>query len=152
MSGTKLDLTDAERKNLRKHKIKISEVLDYQADELELLIEVSTDRAREIYALADFQRVPSLGIRFAEDLIFLGYRSIKDLQGKNGAQLTDDYEKAKGYRIDPCVEDQFRLVVDYAKNGNTSKRWWHFTAERKLFREKNGYPKDRPLLNWHEVF
>jgi hypothetical protein len=151
MATTQLNLSDKERSNLRKNKIKINEILDYETDELAAILEVSDMRSKVLYALADFQRIPSIGIRFAEDLIFLGYYRIEDLKAKNGAQLTDDYEKAKGYRIDPCVEDQFRLVVDYATKGNTSKRWWDFTAERKLFREKFGYPTDRPQVSWHEV-
>jgi hypothetical protein len=151
MTTTKLNLSDKERTNLRKHKVKINELLDYEVDELAAILEVSEKRARELYALADFQRVPSIGIRFAEDLIFLGYYRIEELRERNGASLTDDYEKAKGYRIDSCVEDQFRLVVDYANKGDRSKRWWDFTSERKQFRKESGYPKDRPQLNWQEV-
>ncbi len=60
-------------------------------------------------------------------------------------------EKKKGYRTDPCVEDQFRLAVYFAKTKDYTKKWWNFTLERKQYREKFGYPKDRPELNWYEV-
>nr|WP_198041798.1 helix-hairpin-helix domain-containing protein [Paenibacillus larvae] len=43
-----------------------------------------------------------------------------------------------------CVEDQFRLVVYYANNPESNKKWWDFTEERKHYRETNGYPSDRP--------
>ncbi|MFD2562568.1 helix-hairpin-helix domain-containing protein [Aquimarina rubra] len=150
-TNIKLNLSDIERSNLRKQKIKISEILNYAVDELEVILGVSPERAKEIYALADFQRIPSIGIKFAEDLIFLGYYSITELQDKDGAELTNQYEKKKGYRIDSCVEDQFRLAVHFANTSDYSKNWWDFTTERKNYRNNFGYPKDRPVKNWHEV-
>jgi len=150
-TNIKLELSDNERTNLRKNKIKKSEILEYASDELAVLLKVSDLRAKEIYALADFQQIPSIGIEFAKDLVFLGYYSIEELNGKNGAELTDIYEKKKGYKIDPCVEDQFRLAVDFAKNKDYSKKWWDFTNDRKEYRIKEGYPKDRPKTNWTEA-
>lgn len=150
-TNIKLNLTPFERTNLRKHKVKISEVLDYAPDELEVILGVDTQRAKEVYALADFQQVPSIGVRFAEDLVFLGYYAMSELQDKDGAQLTDAYEKKKGYKTDPCVEDQFRLIAHAAKTNDYSKNWWEFTPERKAFRSEFGYPKDRPEVNWTEV-
>lgn len=110
-TNIKLPLTDVEKAILRKNKIKIASVLDFATDELEVLLQVSPERAKEIYALAEFQTVPSVGIKFAEDLMFLGYFSLAELKNKDGAKLTDEYELKKGYWTDPCVEDQFRLVV-----------------------------------------
>lgn len=150
-SNIQLNLSDQERKKLRQHKIKKSQLLDYALDELEVILEVSPARAKEIYALADFQRIPSIGIKFAEDLIFLKYYSISELSGKDGAELTDEYERQKGYRIDSCVEDQFRLAVFFAETNDHSKRWWDFTNERKKFRTAHGYPDDRPQMEWHQV-
>lgn len=146
-TNIKLKLSDSERKNLRRNKIRQSDILDFASDELKRLLNVSEIRAKEIYALADFQRIPSIGIEFAKDLVFLGYYSIEALKGKSGANLTDHYEKKKGYRTDPCVEDQFRLVVYFAQNQDYSKKWWDFTNERKKFRNEFGYPKDRPKTN-----
>ena len=150
-STIQLVLSDSERKNLRKNKKKKSEILDLGSDELEVLLEVSEGRAKEIYALADFQRIPSVGIKFAKDLVFLGYYSVEQLVAKNGAELTDEYERKKGFKTDPCVEDQFRLAVDFAKNQNYTKNWWDFTSQRKAYRTKHGYPKDRPTTNWTEI-
>ena len=133
-TNIKLELSDNERTNLRKNKIKKSEILEYASDELAVLLNVSDVRAKEIYALADFQQIPSIGIEFAKDLVFLGYYSIEELNEKSGAELTDHYEKKKGYKTDPCVEDQFRLAVDFAKNKDYSKKWWNFTNERKEYR------------------
>ena len=150
-TNIKLNLNDSERQRLRQNKIKKADVLDYAVDELEALLQVSTERAREIYALADFQSIPTVGIKFAEDLIFLGYYRLDELYGKDGAALTDEYEKKKGFRTDVCVEDQFRLVAHFAVYHDHTKKWWDFTAERKQFRSEFGYPKDRPKIEWYEV-
>jgi Pathogenicity locus len=101
--------------------------------------------------LAEFQTVPSVGIKFAEDLVFLGYYSLSELKNKDGAKLTDEYELKKGYCTDPCVEDQFRLVVNFANTKDPEKTWWDFTEERKKFRAENGYPKSRPQKSWFEI-
>jgi Pathogenicity locus len=150
-TNIKLPLTDVEKANLRKNKIKIADILDFASDELEVLLNATTERAKEIYALAEFQTVPSVGIKFAEDLVFLGYYSLKELKNKDGAKLTDEYELKKGFWTDPCVEDQFRLVVNFANTKDTEKTWWDFTIERKKFRSENGYPKNRPQKSWVET-
>lgn len=151
MINTKLPLTDIERANLKKNKIKIANILDFATDELEVLLNATPERAKEIYALAEFQTVPSVGIKFAEDLVFLGYYSLNELKNKDGAKLTEEYELKKGYWTDPCVEDQFRLVVNFANTNDTKKKWWDFTEERKKFRTEKGYPTDRPKKAWFET-
>ncbi|WP_296704933.1 helix-hairpin-helix domain-containing protein [Algoriphagus sp.] len=147
----KLNLSLLERKNLRKAKIKISEILDLAPDELEVILDARPERIKTIFALAEFQTAPSVGVKFAEDLIFMGYYSLKELKGKDGAKLLEEYERKKGYWTDPCVEDQFRLIVDFAKNPLINKTWWDYTEERKKYRLENGYPADRPKTAWHEV-
>lgn len=147
----KLPLTDIEKAGLRKYKIKVANIPDFASDELEVLLNASPARAKEIYALAEFQTVQSIGIKFAGDLVYLGYYSLQELKGKDGAQLTDDFEKKLGYWVDPCVEDQFRLVVNFANSHDTTKTWWDFTEERKKFRADIGYPKSRPKKAWFET-
>lgn len=149
MSTIKLPLNDAERIILRKHKIKVSSITDFPADELEVILNIKAQRAKELLALAEFQTVPTIGLRFAEDLVFLGYYSLNELKNKNGAALTDEYEFKKGYQVDPCVEDQFRLAVHYAQTKDITKRWWDFTSERKIYRKEFGYPASRPLTTWN---
>lgn len=150
-STIKLPLTQAEKQRLKHNKIKLRDIADYAVDELVVLLGVSFERAREIYALVEFQSVPSVGIRFAEDLVSLGYNSIDELKGKDGALLTNEFELQKGYWIDPCVEDQFRLVVYFANTKDSSKNWWDFTEERKKYRLEYGYPASRPTKAWHEI-
>ncbi|MEZ4944026.1 MAG: helix-hairpin-helix domain-containing protein [Cyclobacteriaceae bacterium] len=145
-----MKLTDTEKGKLRAKKLTITDILDLAIDEIEVTLEVSLERAREIRALVEFQIVPSVGVKFAEDLIFLGYYSLDELKAKNGAKLVEEYELKKGYWIDSCVEDQFRLVVHFANHGG-NRTWWDFTEERKKYRLENGYPANRPRTPWHEV-
>jgi len=146
-----LPLTDLEKASLKRSKVKFSEVLNYAPDELEILLNATPERAREIHALAEFQTIPSIGIKFAEDLVFMGYYSIDELKNKDGAQLTDEYELKKGFRVDSCVEDQFRLAVYFAQTKDATKTWWNFTSERKKYRLENGYPVSRPEKLWYDV-
>lgn len=150
-SNIQLDLSEKERSLLRQHKISKSSIVEYAPDELAVILESSLIRAKELRALTEFQQIPSIGIAFAKDLVCMGYYNIEELKEEDGAVLRDRYEKKKGYRIDSCVEDQFRLAVHFAKHRDYSKRWYHFTKERKLYRESHGYPKDRPRVNWTEI-
>ncbi|HZK97443.1 MAG TPA: helix-hairpin-helix domain-containing protein [Prolixibacteraceae bacterium] len=147
----KLCLTPEETKRLRANEIKHAEVSEYLVDDLCALLNIPVTRAKEIYALAAFQSVPSVGIKFAQDLISLGYYSLDELKDKDGAKLIEDLELSTGTWIDPCVEDQCRLVVDYANNHDDSKKWWDFTEERKKYRIENGYPANRPQKAWFEL-
>jgi AraC-like DNA-binding protein len=145
-----LEVTPAELKKLRALKIKKSEIHLHKIDVLQKLLGTSKIRAMELFALSEFQSLPSIGIRFAHDLIGMGYYSLHDLKRKDGARLTDQYEWQKGVWVDPCVEDQFRLVVHFANHPNSKLNWWNFSPERKAFREKNGYPSTRPKKPWFE--
>lgn len=146
----KLNLLPAEQKRLRANKIKISDIPKHSAEELSQLLNVPIIRAMEIRALAEFQSIPSVGIKFAQDMISLGYYSLNDLLGKDGSGLLNELELSVGVWIDPCVEDQCRLVVDYAKNRNPDKKWWDYTEERKKYRMEHGYPANRPKKAWFE--
>ena len=143
-SNIKLGLTPDEQKRRRANKIKSSEISEYLVDDLVTLLDIPKARAREIHALAEFQSVPSIGIKFAQDLISLGYYSLDELKDKDGARLIEDLESLTGTWIDPCVEDQCRLAVDYANNHDDCKNWWDFTEERKQYRIEKGYPANRP--------
>ncbi len=146
-----LDLTAVERKKLRATKIRVREIHLHPVENLESILQVSKIRAMELFALSEFQSIPSIGIRFAYDLISMGYYSLEDLKNEDGAELTDRFELQRGAWIDPCVEDQFRLVVHCAMDPSSRKNWWDFTAERKRFRAVSGYPADRPQKPWFEL-
>ena len=73
---------------------------------------------------------------------------MEEMKDKDGAKLLEDLEFSTGTWIDPCVEDQCRLVVHYANEIDTELNWWDFTEERKKYRLENGYPADRPKKAW----
>ncbi|MEL6926912.1 MAG: helix-hairpin-helix domain-containing protein, partial [Bacteroidota bacterium] len=121
-----LKLSAAERQQLRRNKLTKQALVDFAPDEIAALLGASLLRAQEIKALAAFQSIPSIGVKLAEDLIFMGYHSLADLKDKEGPALIHEYELKKGYWIDSCVEDQMRLVVHYARTGDTTKKLWDF--------------------------
>ncbi len=139
-----LELTPDEKLLLKQQGITQKALMDYAIDEIIHVLNSSPSRAKNLQALYEFQQIPSIGIHFAHDLIFLGYHTLTELKDKQGPELLDNYEKKLGSKVDPCVEDQFRLVVHYANNPNSKKQWWDFTAERKAYRAQYGYPVDRP--------
>ena len=151
MEKMELQLTGSEKNILRKKRIGRKELAKKTTDEIRVLLEVSLERARNIHAICEFQKIPSVGIRFATDLVELGIYSLDDLKGRDASDLLNAFELKKGFWIDPCVEDQFRLVVHTAETGDKTKKWWDFTAERKRFRMKHGYPSSRPKKAWHEL-
>ena len=51
-----------------------------------------------------------------------------------------NWNKNKGFGPDPCVEDQFWLVVHYTHHRGSNKNWWDFSVGRKAYREQYGYP------------
>jgi hypothetical protein len=146
----KLPLTENERVRLRQQKIRIDQIPDMQPEQLSLLIDVPIDRAVELTALGTFQRIPDIGPVMAQCLVRLGYSRVSQLHGKNPVGLLDDLEVSLGYWVDPCVEDELRLVVHYAEHPETDKRWWDFTGERKAYRAKHGYPATRPTMSWND--
>jgi hypothetical protein len=144
-----IPLNETEKSCLRKKKIRQAEVAHFTEEELVFLLEINKQRAKEIHALCAFQKLPSIGIRFAEDLVFMNIYSLEELRGKNPVELLHAYECKKGAWYDPCLEDQFRLIVYFANGATETKQWWDFTAERKAFRAEHGYLADRPKVAAH---
>jgi hypothetical protein len=146
-----LDLTSQEKARLRKKGVKLKDLKNYPVQALCEIMDIPRIRAMEIYALTEFQAVPSIGIKFAHDLISLGYYTLDELKDKDGALLINDLELLTGAWIDPCVEDQCRLVVYFANNRDSKKNWWDFTEERKKYRAENHYPDNRPKKPWFQL-
>jgi hypothetical protein len=151
MKKIKLDLAPAEKQKLKQNGLRVSLLIDYAVDEISAILDVDKQRALEIAALIAFQSIPSIGPKFAHDLMSIGIYAVDDLIGKDGAALLDELERKQGFWTDPCVEDQFRLAINYATHRGSNKNWWDFTAERKAYRANHGYPADRPAKAWHET-
>ena len=144
-------LSAEEKAILRAQKTKIADLVNFAPDEIAMILNADTDRAKEINALIEFQSIPSLGINFATELIQQGYYSLKQLEGKDPIELFNAFERHVGAWADPCVEDSYRLLAHYIKHGDTGKSWWNFTAERKAYRAEYGFPANRPTKAWHEL-
>ncbi|RLL48351.1 Pathogenicity locus [Oceanobacillus piezotolerans] len=150
-SNPKLPLTDSEKSKLRKAKVKISEIHTYNREEIVVMLDISVERANILKGLADFQSIPSIGSKLAEKLVFeLNFFSLEDVKGKDGAKLFDELEQKLGVWSDSCVEDQIRCVINFSNNPGSSKQWFDFTEERKAYRDKLGFPKNRPIKAWYE--
>jgi hypothetical protein len=80
----KLNLSRAERNSLRSHGFKIPQLLDLLLGELAVVLQSTDVRTKKLDALAIFQTILSMGIRFAEDLLFLGYYFITQLKKQRG--------------------------------------------------------------------
>lgn len=145
-----LPLTDEEKSQLRKHKVRADDVCEMDTVELAEVLSVSTMRARALKGLAEFQRVPSIGYKLAEKLVFqLHTYSLEEIRDRNAAYVFNELEQVLGVWTDSCVEDQIRCVIHHANNPGSSKKWYDFTKERKAYREHNGYPDDRPTVAWY---
>jgi len=149
-SSPKLPLTSEERMNLRKCKVKLNEIALMDIQQLTACLQSTYERAKYLRGLAQFQAIPSIGPKLAQWVTELGYYSLEELKNKDGADLTNRLEEQFGYWEDPCVEDSLRCIVHHANYSNSEKSWWHFTDERKRYRELNGYPDSRPTTPWHD--
>lgn len=150
-SMNRLEILPSEKRKLRANKVKLSEIHHDSVENLRVILGISKIRAMELKALSEFQTIPSIGIRFALDLISLGFYSLEELKGKDPAKLVDRLERQLGAWIDPCVEDQMRLCVHYAEHFDNRVNWWDFTKERKAFRQQYGYPANRPKSPWYQL-
>lgn len=146
----KLPLTSEERINLRKCKVKLNEIAQMDIQQLTACLQSTYERANYLRGLAQFQAIPSIGPKLAQWVTELGYYSLEELKNEDGADLTNRLEEHFGYWEDPCVEDSLRCIVHHANHSDSEKSWWHFTEERKRYREINGYPDSRPTTPWHE--
>ncbi|WP_175986417.1 helix-hairpin-helix domain-containing protein [Bacillus sp. Marseille-Q1617] len=154
MSGKspKLPLTDDERSSLRRAKIKLSDVNHISPEELSERLEIPFERARYLVGMSIFQQIPSIGPNMAHNVVEdLQFYSFDDIKQEKGEDLIIKLEKKYGVWMDPCVEDSLRCVVHHARYPDSEKNWWDFTAERKAYREKCGYPSDRPTKAWDSV-
>ena len=85
----------------------------------------------------EFQRIPNVGPKMAEDLIQLGVTSTAQLAKMDPDDMYDRMCAISGARQDPCVWDTYAAIVDYAQT-SVKKNWWDFTAERKKRWAKQG--------------
>lgn len=150
-ANPKFPLKDNEKTILRNRKVKLKELHTFTTEKIAEMLDIPPDRANVLKGLADFQSVPSIGLKLAEKLVYqLKIYSLSEIKHEDGGKLFDSLEQKLGVWTDPCVEDQIRCVIHYANNPKAYKQWFDFTDERKSYREKNGYPENRPTMAWYE--
>jgi hypothetical protein len=79
--------------------------------------------------LKGLQQIPGVGPSIAEDFWSLGFRSIKDLKGKDPEELYLQLCAQKGAPIDRCMLYVFRCAVYYASNDRYNPKllkWWNW--------------------------
>ncbi|WBL13140.1 helix-hairpin-helix domain-containing protein [Sutcliffiella sp. NC1] len=151
-ANPKLPLSVDDKKKLRKAKVNLGQLHTLSISQLMEILDIPMVSAQQVKALAQFQQLPSIGYELADKLVNqLHIYSLEEIRQKEGAQLFDELEQALGVWTDSCVEDQIRCVIHHANHPGSEKQWFAFTEERKLYREMNGYPKDRPTTAWYEA-
>jgi Pathogenicity locus len=147
----KLPLSQEEKQILRKMKVKLSDFHKLGTEEIKDMFDVSNERAKTLKGLATFQQVPSIGYELAYKLVnYLSYFSLEQIKTENWADVFHNLELKLGCWTDSCVEDQIICIIHYANYPESEKQWFDFTAERKLYRQQNGYPISRPKIAWYE--
>jgi hypothetical protein len=101
------DIQNSEKRLLRANGIKLKEIHHHSVRELKAVLNVSEIRAMELRALSEFQTIPSIGKQFAENLMQLGFYSLKEISGKDPAKLLDRLELQTGAWIDPLWKINF---------------------------------------------
>jgi hypothetical protein len=131
----KLALTAGERRALRAAKVTSNSIARLGGQELHRRLDGSVSRVRcdEIAALADFQRLSSIGPESARDFIALGLRSVAELKDQDPRELYARMCKITKARQDPCVEDAFRCAIAQARDPKLPAKmrdWWQWTSVR----------------------
>ena len=86
--------------------------------------------AKSRESVFDFEQIPNVGPRIADDFRRLKISHPHKLAGQDPYKLYDRLNKVTGVRQDPCVLDTFIAAVRYME-GAPKTPWWKYTAERK---------------------
>ena len=79
--------------------------------------------------MQEFQQIPGVGVRIAEDLWNIGLRSITELNGADPNELYNKICKFQKTKVDRCMLYVMRCAVYYASNKKHDPqllKWWHW--------------------------
>jgi len=79
--------------------------------------------------LSEFQKIPGVGSKLAQDLVDLGYSSFTELRKADPEQMYQKLCAIRGGHIDRCVLYVFRCAVYYAGNSSHDPdllKWWNW--------------------------
>ncbi|MCY2959967.1 MAG: hypothetical protein NTY35_07350 [Planctomycetota bacterium] len=130
-----MPLSPSERRTLRASGIRLAEIAPLGAAGFFRRMEgaLSRDRCAEIAALADFQRLGSIGLESARDFVRLGLHRVEDLVGREPIELYDELCRLTKARHDPCVEDVMRCAIAQAEDPRLPpdlRDWWRWSCVR----------------------
>jgi predicted DNA-binding transcriptional regulator YafY len=125
----KLELATSERRALQRARLKLVQLGSLTAEGLHARLggAIELERCAELAALAEFQRLGSVGLETAKDLWLLGLRRTRDLVGKDPRLLHQRLCELTRSKQDPCVEDALRCAIAQAERPSLPAPWraWH---------------------------
>mgnify|MGYP000867892397 CR=1 FL=1 len=93
--------------------------------------------------LKELQVIPGIGPSIAQDLIDIGIRSIKDLNGKDPKRLYERSCSHQGVLIDRCLLYVYRCAVYYASHTKYDPellKWWNWKDPSTLRKAQGEWP------------
>lgn len=83
-------------------------------------------------AFQEFQKIPGVGVRIAEDLWNLGYRKSEDLRNEDPQTMYDRLCELQGSKVDRCMLYVFRCAIYYVREKNPKPellKWWNWSDQ-----------------------
>jgi len=80
-------------------------------------------------ATTDLQDIPGIGPSMEIDLVDLGFRAVRDLEGRDPAGMYTDLCDLRGTRLDRCVLYVFRCAVYFSEAHEPDRellKWWNW--------------------------
>ncbi len=81
----------------------------------------------------EFQTIPGVGRKLAQDFVDLGYRNVEELRGRDPEAMYQDLCTLRGQHVDRCVLYVFRCAVYFAGNkahDSELLKWWNWKDRR----------------------
>jgi hypothetical protein len=88
-------------------------------------------------AIKELQTIPGVGKIVAQDLLYMGYKSLADLKNADAELMYIEHNNFKGHVQDICMLYTFRAAVYYAKTFGKRQdpeklKWWNWMDKKKL--------------------
>jgi hypothetical protein len=83
--------------------------------------------------LKEFQQIPGVGPRIAEDLWRLDFRSVRELAGQDPQAMYYQLCAQQALQVDRCMLYVFRCAVYYASNRQHDPellKWWNWKDDK----------------------
>ncbi|MBZ0317846.1 MAG: helix-hairpin-helix domain-containing protein [Anaerolineae bacterium] len=84
----------------------------------------------KLNTLRELQRIPGVGLRVAEDLWNLGFRSVNELKDQDPEALYQRLCQQQRHQVDRCMLYVLRCAVYYASNISHERellKWWNWS-------------------------